>query len=191
MQLASHNTFSYLSVRQWWLKPIAFTARCQRVNIYDQFIYGARMFDIRVRFRRGKPIICHGIVEYDISEDKLRDILKSFDDNCPIWIRVVLETRKSDLEQETAFCFFCKHLEEDYPNIVFFGGNNRTDWECCYPIYKFRNNVPDIEHRYGSATKQSAIDDICPILYAKKNNKKNFEKGTDKTWMMVDFIDMR
>jgi len=47
MNKASHNTMTYLPVRQWWLRPFAFMARCQSKDIKDQCrITG--FFDIRV-----------------------------------------------------------------------------------------------------------------------------------------------
>ena len=190
MKLASHNTFSYLPVRQWWLRPFAFVGRCQRVNIYEQLLHGARMFDLRVRFRNMKPVICHGLLEYDMSDESLRAILKDLNDNFPVWIRAVLESKNPDLEQRVGFDFFCMKLEREYPNLFFFGGNDRSDWECKFPLYRFNNDMPDIEHLYASATQTSRIDDIWPIRYAKKYNKDNVSHGTDKPWMMIDFLDI-
>ena len=67
MNKASHNTMTYLPVRQWWLRPFAFMARCQSKDIKDQCrITG--FFDIRVRFRFHKgiptPVFAHGLAEY-------------------------------------------------------------------------------------------------------------------------------
>lgn len=190
MKLASHNTFTYLKVRQWWMRPFAWMARCQRTDIGTQYISKVRMFDLRLRFHVKEPIVCHGLVEYELSEKQLYAIIDGLNAADGVYMRVVLETKKADKIQDTAFYFFCKHLEEKYPNIRFFGGNNRADWECKNPIYRFDTAIPDIEHRYSS-TMRPFFDDLWPWIYARLHNRKNIEKGTDKEWMMIDFVDIR
>ena len=41
----SHNTMTYLPIKNWWLFPGLLTARCQNNNIGEQFKNGARVFD--------------------------------------------------------------------------------------------------------------------------------------------------
>ena len=71
MILGSHNSWTYLTPKKWWMKLISFTAKCQDYHIYDQYYrYGVRCFDLRVRFNSdGKAIISHGIIEYDFDEE--------------------------------------------------------------------------------------------------------------------------
>ena len=199
MNLASHNSFSYLPVTQWRLKPFAFTARCQRDDIGLQEYNGVRLFDLRVRFDKfGNPIICHGLIQYKHTSDyvyKWLRILNTGDH----YIRVVLETNKTDKEQESRFKTFCEFIAFNYRNIQFFGGNNRTDWRCENPIYDFGNPLEDIDHKYSSTTSLFPekykwlryIDDLCPIFYARRYNKKNIEAGTTHKWLMIDFVDIR
>ena len=67
--LGSHNSWSYLPVRKWWMKPLTFAAKCQDLNIKDQYnIYNVRCFDLRIRFDENDGlIVAHGIIEYDIN----------------------------------------------------------------------------------------------------------------------------
>lgn len=198
MKLASHNSFSYLPVRRWWMWPFAWMAKCQRRDITYQFLNGVRMIDLRVRFRNGEPVICHGIIEYKLTNGQLYDILDCLD-YTGNYVRVVLETRKSDKNQEAGFYFFCKRLEDTFTHIKFFGGNNRADWLCQNPIYEFSTPMPDIEHKYSSTTSLFPdkkdmwryIDDLCPWLYAKLNNHKNIAASKDHDWLMIDFVDIR
>lgn len=198
MKLASHNSFSYLPVRHWWMWPFAWMAKCQRRDIFSQFLYGVRMFELRVRFVDNTPVICHGLIEYKMSEKELADLLDHFDYGKCNYMRVVLETRKPDKNQEAGFYFFCKRLEETFTHIKFFGGNNRADWLCQNPIYKFSTSMPDIEHKYSSTTslfpdrndKWRYIDDLFPWLYARLNNHKNIVAGTEHDWLMIDFVDI-
>jgi len=114
-------------------------------------------------------------------------------------MRVVLETNKSDEFQEGCFRQYCRHLQNEFPNIIFCGGNNRTDWGCKHPIYDFGNPLPDIEHKYSSTTSLfpngpkwlRRIDDLCPWYYAKHHNKENLEKGTSHEFLMIDFVDIQ
>ena len=194
MKLASHNTFTYLKVRQWWLRPFAFTARCQRKDIWEQLIYGARMFDLRVRFRDGKPVIAHGLMEYKMKREELSRILNELNESTSIHMRVTLENNNPDMVQREGFYFFCLHLHRDYPNIKFFGGTDRKDWES--PIYNFGQSFK-IDHEYSSATSRFSkgprwlrfIDDLYPIGYAKRYNQRNkWKEGQE--WIMVDFVDI-
>lgn len=57
MKLASHNTVTYPTIKQWYLRPFTFMARCQSRSHIEQYKRGARFFDIRVRFdKNGQPI---------------------------------------------------------------------------------------------------------------------------------------
>ena len=205
MKIASHNSYSYLPVRRWWMKPIAFTARCQRLNITKQFMCGVRLFDIRVRFdKKGRPYLCHGLIEYDYDPHWILKSLSILGYHQRVYVRMVLETRKPDEWQEMQFRNYCELLELNYSNITFFGGNNRTDWECKHPIYDFKNPLPDIKHSYASATTRFPkgwkwlrhIDDLYPLGYARKYNKKNTKNlsaffGEQHEWLMLDFVDIQ
>lgn len=200
MEIASHNTFTFMPVRQWWFKILAFTARCQRWDIEQQIFDGVRMFDLRVRFRHdGVPVICHGLVEFKHDAMYLYDVLNDMNNRKDMYVRVVLETSKADEQQEAFFKRFCKTIEQCYPSIKFFGGNNRLDWGCKAPIYQFQNPVPDIDEKHASTTSLFPngpkwlrwIDDLCPILYAKRNNRKIIEAGTEHDWLLIDFVDIQ
>jgi len=199
MKLASHNTFSYLPVRQWYLRPFAFMARCQRKNVAKQEGLGVRLFDIRLRFDKLKnPIICHGLIEYKHHVDFVWEWIHILNVKGN-YMRIVLETKKPDAFQEECFREFCQAIEKIYTNIKFFGGNNRTDWDCYNPIYKFKNKLEDIDHKYSSTTSLFPdkfkwlirIDDLCPKLYALLHNKKNVKEGTTHKWLMIDFVDIQ
>lgn len=63
-KLGSHNTMTYLPVRQWYLKPFWWMARCQSKDIKEQSKY-TDFFDIRVRFdKNDNPVFAHGLIEY-------------------------------------------------------------------------------------------------------------------------------
>ena len=158
MKLASHNTFTFLTPRTWWMRLLAFTVRCQRVNFDKQLDCGAQMFDIRVRFKgSGVPIICHGLIQN--------------------------------------FRALCKAYQDTFQEIVFFGGNDRSDWSCQHPVYDFGTPMPDIDEKHASTTalfpRFPRLDDLWPWLYARLFNHRNIQAGTTHEWLMIDFVDIK
>ena len=180
--------------------PFAFVGKCQRANLTKQIELGIRLFDLRVRFdRNGNPVICHGLLQYapDRSVESLLDEIDKVNGCC---VRVVLETTKPNGYQEDRFRVFCQTITHKYKHTHYFGGNNRTDWNCRKPIYDFGCKLEDIEHKYSSTTTLfpnknwkwlQYVDDIFPYLYAKLNNKRNVKKGTLHKWLMFDFVDIK
>lgn len=200
MKIGSHNTFTYLPVRQWWLKPFAFVARCQRVDYKEQINLGVTLFDLRIRFDKDDmPVICHGKVEYKHDYSFIYDMLEYCNKIGGMSIRVVLELDKKNLYQEILFKSFCETIVERYKNIYFFGGNNRTDWECQYPIFNFKHELPALFHSYSSSTSLftsssiilKKIDDWIPIYYAKRFNHYMMNRELmENTYLFIDFIDI-
>lgn len=35
----------------------------------------------------------------------------------------------------------------------------------------------------------TVLDDLCPIIYARLYNKKNFKEWDQSKWMLLDFIE--
>lgn len=185
MIIGSHNTMTYLPVKQWYLKPFFWMAKCQNKTIEQQYEAGARVFDLRIRFSPYKTTLCHGVFEYDYSIYELLYTLSNFNDR--VYCRVILESnsKMGDQElQEKLFCNFCEYLCVAFPNIIFFGGNRKYDWKV---IYNFGIPEPSLDDKYSSVDG-NIIQKIWPWLYAKLNNKKNLKKGTDKDVLFIDFI---
>lgn len=197
MKLGSHNTFTYLPVKQWYLKPFAFAARCQEVDIWQQYALGARLFDLRVRFdKNDRPVICHGLVKYKCSNTFIEDTLYKLNKCKGICVRVILETHRKNSRQENLFRTFCSHLEKTYYNLNFFGGQRKFNWT---KVYYFSNGEEDLDDKYSSTTslfKSSnnflrIMDDLYPKYYAKKLNKVNIANGTTHKWLFIDFVNIR
>lgn len=188
MKIASHDTMTYLPVKKWYMNTIKWAAKCQNNSIEKQYENGARMFDLRIRFDGNEPYFCHGPIEFkgDVFEtlDNISN-LSNLDDK--LYVRIMLESNsemKDQEEQEANFTMFCWYIEQYFKNIIFIGGRRKYDGKL---IYKFDSVEPTIEGKYSSAVG-SKIDDIFPYFYAKLNNKKNLKKGTDKDFLMIDFV---
>jgi hypothetical protein len=193
-KLGSHNTMSYLTPKNWFYRLFAFTARCQTKTIYDQVEkYGVRLVDLRFRFdKKGNVCFAHGIMEYKGDKKFILDVLSYLNLYKGFPVRVLCENK--DKWAEEHFMKWCEFIEKQYPNIKFFGGRNKWTWKL---VYDFGNDV-DMEDKYSSNNTNDPnkpitgtyLDDWCPILYAKANNKKNRENGTEKEYLTIDFVEI-
>lgn len=188
MILGSHNTMTYLPIKQWYFKPLFWTVRCQSKSIREQFYSGARLFDIRVRFDEDRDItLAHGPIEFKGDVYEALEYLDSRAVEDSIYVRIILESnspmKDQDLQEEH-FRYFCKNIQEDYTNLTFFGGNRKYDWRV---IYNFNTIEPTLDDRYSSTTG-TKLDDLWPWLYAKLHNKNLLKAGTNKDVLFIDFI---
>lgn len=189
LKYASHNSFTFLKPKKWYMKLFNFMSRCQRKTIKEQYNnYDVRMFDLRVAFdENGNPSIKHGLMNYGYNN--IGNTLKWLNDKGDsIFMRVILEAsrKKCTNTQEEYFKQYCNWLENNFPNIKFTEGCRKYDW---HNLYKFSNSNPDVEEDYSSV-KDSILNDLWPWLYAKGHNK-NAIKNCTKEWLMIDFIDIR
>lgn len=197
--IGSHNTMTYRPVRQWYFKPLAWTARCQNKTLEDQlYTYNCRIFDIRVKYtKNGDLTYAHGPIQFcghvmtDLKD--LNNMAKYVEQ--PVYVRIILESngkmKDQDLQEEH-FTYFCESIEEDFTNLHFFGGVRKYDWK---EIYHFKESI-DLVDRYSSTTSMfgsdknkwyAKLDDLWPWLYAKTHNRKNLRKYSDKN-IFIDFV---
>jgi len=193
--LASHNSWTFLPPKTWWQKLLKFTARCQSLDIIGQYVTGATCFDLRIRWNaQGELVFAHGIIEYDYTAKQLAftlDILNDIAKEEKIYIRVIHECRTAkqiETSSRQNFHNFCLHLEDTYPNIRFFGGTNLYD---AHRDFHFLCPDLTIDGKYSSVQPPRFLDDWFPWLYAKLNNHKNLQTGTDQQVLMIDFVNIK
>lgn len=204
MKIASHNSFTYLRPRRWYMRPFAFMARCQRVSWGRQLVgFDVRLFDLRVRFdkKTGEPYFCHGFMRYEGNVYVVLNALAevSVNINTDIFIRVVLEDKKPTQWEEALFYDFCEYVEYVGGRVHAFGGNDRSDWDCKHPHYNFKTPLQNLNDKYSSTTTLFPkglkwlrfLDDLCPVLYARLHNRRNIERGTSHEWLFIDFVDIQ
>ena len=188
MIIGSHNSWSCFPVKRWWMKLIAFTARCQSKNIVEQYELGVRCFDLRIRFEKGKPIVAHGIIEYDITEKDLLETLTYLNMKGDTYVRILHEVRtKKQYTNESVdnFVDYVQKLEGRFSNIKFWCGKNLYNWENDYNFWY----TPSCEEKYSSVCPPKILDDWWPWLYARLNNKKIIKEGTNKDILLIDFVE--
>lgn len=194
MILGSHNSWSYLPPRKWWMRPIAFMAKCQRVDIRTQYErYGVRCFDLRVRFNKyGLGIVTHGIVEYCFTASKIYEDLAWLEKKGDAYVRVIHEVRtvkQYKNRQRNLFRHFCERLEDEYKNIRFWCGRELFCWGYDYHFPGY--DEPTCEERYASVCPPKIVDDWWPWLFARLHNRAVLSAGTKKDILLIDFVDIK
>lgn len=193
--LGSHNSWSYLPPRHWWQRLIAFTSRCQEVDLVKQYEdYGVRCFDLRLRFdKNGYLSVAHGMVTYDISEIRLLRQLSWLNSKNDVFVRVIHEARtKSQYDAgHEAFFLYCESLTKMYTNIRFWCGRNLYDWRYDYNFsLSSRSAEPTCTERYASVTRPRLIDDWWPWLYALIHNHEIRTVGTCDDILLIDYVNI-
>lgn len=192
--LSSHNSFTYLPVKKWWMRLLNFAAKCQRLNIIEQYNIGVRAFDFRIRFDKNKNlIVAHNIIEYKITKEEIISIFEKLNiltQNEDIYIRIIHEVRnkkqkeKSDIKE---FQKFCANIENKYSNLKFYCGRDLL--KEYNEDYHFKNN-PTVAEYYASVRPPKILDDWFPWIYAKINNKKLKRIQFNEDILMLDFVDI-
>ena len=187
--LASHNSWTYLPPKKWWMWLLRFTAKCQRLSIQEQYEMGVRCFDLRVKWIDGKMVVAHGIVQYDINAQQVVDDLIWLNEKGDCSVRLIHEVRRkleNTLKEKTYFRNFCALVEKRLPRITFWNGKNLYDHSKDYDF----GCDPTCEELYASVRKPKWIDDWWPWWYSWLNNKRIKEAGTTKDILMIDFVDI-
>lgn len=198
MIIGLHNTFSGLEPKHWWLKPFNFIAKCQNSNILETYKSLLEdgfdiCVDLRVYFPKESSFkvgIAHGSMSYKGDQELIYNILNMLSTLCitydrELYVRVILE--KGD--EFPLFDFFCIKLEEDFPNIIFYGGVYKPTWKL---IHDFKNKLElDTVQYVGSMAKDARwYEKFIPYLYAKRKNLDNMMKITDESKIyLFDFFD--
>lgn len=202
-KLGSHDSMTYLPLKRWYLTPFKFIAQCQSKTIEEQYEkYGIRYFDLRVSYDKDNNIeFRHGLIAYKGDVEAVLEYLNSRDEE--VWVRFILEGNESDfkikygfnekkIEQEKHrqilnFQLDCHKFEKKYDKLKFHCGVAKWDWDV---KYQFKNSEPSIDQKISSMTWKK-IDDWCPFFYAFFMNHKNIEKGTDKEYLLIDFLQIQ
>lgn len=194
--LGSHNSLTYLPCRKWWMYLINWAAKCQSKTLSTQFHDGAKYFDFRVRFKDGKPVIAHGLIEYKGNIDhkvaNLNYLAEYFRET--IYLRFVLEYNKipEDFASQIASLVdLVRYYRGKYPNITYTYIMSKWNERPIASYYK--EDTPNLIHKYSSVLKEKRFLWI-PYWYAKLHNKKTRKtfkhvlEDEDSKVLMLDFV---
>lgn len=208
--IGSHDTFTYLEPvnplfklgKRWW--------KTQCCNIYDQYVWGVRFFDIRVYWDEFIQCwkLCHGLVSFKGYRFKaLQDICKFMSHEYPKAIyRIVLE--RTTCESLSQFESQCDSLFKFVDNLwrcdvkssgYWTGVYKNRDLELYKRGYKFACDLPwngNCVEKHGVLSKSNWWK-VSLIEEAEKLNKELFDGLTaeqvnfmkeDKTKLyLIDF----
>lgn len=191
-KIGSHDTMTYLTPQCWLLRPFKFMAKCQRVSIEEQYEkYGVKLFDIRVKWNTKTQNwdFAHGAMRFKgKTPDEVFEYLNALNDN--IHVRLILEYNKPPKDAETISNMFSTQASkwiEEYKNITFGGFNRKYDWKQLLNAKDFTVNM----EQATASTTGKIWDDWFPWLYAYLYNKDIIRIGSDKEWLLIDFVDIR
>lgn len=176
------------------MRPFRFIAECQSLEpcvLFEK--YGVRVFDFRVIFNNnGSPGAAHGLFSFkcDIMGelDKLNTVAEGCEDR--VYVRIINERAKN----KDYFFAWCMTIVNTYPNLTFFGGNDKKTWDV---LYDFGNNLDrELIDKYSSCNYDNPnsksgnkLDDLAPFMYARCNNEKWREYYKDQEiYLFQDFI---
>lgn len=208
MKLGSHNTMTYLRPKVFWQRLLPFIGRCQSVDYKVQHSLGAVGYDLRLFWDDdGKLEYRHGFLRFPA--DNIDEVL-SYAESNNIIVRVLLEVRSynkpliSNIDElRSRFKAYCSEIEEKYPSILFFGGQESGSGE---KLYTFKNDMGNlaIEELHSSVTSLfkshnkflRMIDDLFPIIYSLIKNEKNIRayqnnKDKENTYLYVDYVEVQ
>lgn len=193
MVIGSHNSWSFLRPKKWWMRLFRWSARCQDVDIREQYsLYNVNCFDLRAKFdKNGNLQVSHNKCIYDITEKEFREDLSFLNEQGECYVRVLLDVRtKKDYTPDAIYKFvcFCKEIEKHYPYIKFWCGRNLYNWNV---DYAFAGIEPTCCEKYGSVTKPKWWNGLYPRKYAKKYNKEILANGTTKDILLIDFVNLK
>ena len=191
--LGSHNSMTYLKSHSIFMNIFKFCWRCQTSDIDTQLLRGVRCFDIRIRLENGNWAFTHGrsVLKATTQNgfDDLLDHLNKYAINTSekIYVRLILEESKENLEQEAAFVEKVKEIDNKYaPNLIFFEFTRKFDWKVLVDTGVY---IKEPEQFVGSM--KSWYGKIWPWLYWEINNSKDkeaFERLGESDIALFDFV---
>ena len=188
--IGTHNSMTYAKPYHWYGWLMIPFARCQKKNLREQLLEGARCFDLRIRFDKdGTPYFAHGAMRVKgdvygaLTDLKIQTMfLKE-----KLLVRLILEDPKLRKEQEILFIDFCNDIENVFGEyMTFFEGRRKGDWAL---IYDFKHKQP-INQFVGSMAEDARwYEKIMPFAYACRKNKANMQLATDVLKDKVNLFD--
>lgn len=190
--IGSHNTFSYLSIKNKWLLFLKPWYKCQEYDIITQINKDVRYFDVRIRFsKKGELQVVHNKIVFDINEKQFWDIMNNVKEltiklNTVLYFRVILDIRKKpndELNQVYWFSQFINKFSQYNEHIILaqaivYWNWTITDYISTLEIIEDHASVNAKWYEYMLGNKYYA---------AKVGVKYINEKSNDKVFL-IDYV---
>lgn len=191
--IGSHNTFSYLPIKNRWRKIFKPWYKCQDKDIIQQINNGARFFDIRVKFdKKGLLNIVHNKVVFDINEIQfwrlmvdVKNLAKEL--NTKLYFRVILDIRKEPKDKKHQLKFFKVFIYQfnKFDERICLD-HSITYWNWDYTYYY--NNQFNIIEDHASVKAKWYEYILGTKYYAIKVGYKYINEHSSKNIYLLDFI---
>lgn len=190
--IGSHNTFSYLPIKNKWLSFLKPWYECQEYDIITQINKDVRYFDIRIRFsKKGELQVVHNKIVFDINEKQFWDIMNNVKElttklNTVLYFRVILDIRKKpndELNQVYWFSQFINKFSQYNEHIILVQAIVYWNWTIIDYI-----STPEIIEDHASVNAKWYEYMLGNKYYAAKVGVKYInEKSNDKVFL-IDYV---
>lgn len=198
--IGSHNTFSYLPTKKWWMKLLTPWHKCQQWKFENQIqLANVGYIDIRVRFDKDdEPVLVHNNVVYETPIEVSSYILgelSSVNPKKPIPCRLMLDVRKKPKNADHQTMLF-KELIKDWETDKYLKkyltiDEARIYWDWQHPLIKSKYRIIEVHtsvcspwHKYILGTK----------WFAKKYNSYTIvdeSQITSNIVYLIDYVNIR
>ena len=194
------------------------TGKCQNLSLEEQYEFGVRFFDLRIRFdEKATPYFAHGLLEFH--EKAVTDVLAFLDQKQDCIVNLVMESfGKVKDSQDHLFIDFCKQAEDQYKYITFVGGWSKYP-ESGHSLYSFtpKKQIREVEvykvfsllnegiHETTEKIKESekelkeSLKKVVegglellksPTFFAMQNNPNYWKNVNEDVYNMMDFVQL-
>lgn len=216
IKLGTHNSMTYLTPIGA-LQVLAWpTGKCQDLTIEEQYEFGVRLFDLRIRFEdKDTPYFAHGFLEF--RKKKVTDVLDFLNGKRDCVVNLVMESfGKVQDTQDAFFVDFCKMSEATYKEITFIGGwskfpasghslytfapKERIQKNEVYKVFTLLNQgiqegKSEIQNPSGNGKDvlKKIVDGgvellKSPAFFAQQNNPEYWKNVNEDSYTMMDFV---
>ncbi len=182
LKLGTHNSLTYLHP-QWYFRWLNFTSKCQNLTIEEQYDFGVRYFDFRIKFtRKGQVRAGHGIMTYKADFDSIYNYLNNKGD---CYVNIVLENLPWQKDKkDSLFIHYVNEIVKKYPRIRFVGGEKKRPWTSLVPLGNV--GVKACFEFYERDKKKFPR----PRYYARKKNQQYWKEADTVAFSLFDFIEL-
>lgn len=122
IKLGTHNSMTYLKPNGSLQELGRTFGKCQNLTIDEQYDFGVRFFDLRIRFHPdGISLFAHGFLEF-FGVDPYA-VIRALDKKGDCIIQLVMESNSVIADsQNDFFTDFCRTCEQEFTHTVFTGG---------------------------------------------------------------------
>ncbi|OHS96440.1 hypothetical protein TRFO_37387 [Tritrichomonas foetus] len=170
----THDSLSYVRP-QFLILFFRFMCQTQTLTIEEQYDWGARIFDFRLKFKEGRMISGHGPCTFDVNVTSKVEYLSNKEN---ISIRFMIENEEDD----TVYIDYYKKLVEQFsPKIQFIGLWRKYDSKLLIP----GNGTVGTEYNAEPGMENNKFP--FPRLYAEQFNYKFWPRIEAGEFGIMDF----